>query len=526
NLSLVKSPSKIHQIMIVDGGKIPSRLPELFQINSEEIKGLHKNIPYKMWGGDDVRELIKNNFNKGVLDSYDVLVPYAYKCDLARLCVLYVEGGLYVDLGVKLLREFKVPLETEFSTFRDLYQETNGFMMQNGLIFSEKNRPELLHAIQWIAHNCNHLYYGLNSLYPTGPVQLGRAVAFVSATSGPGGSPSQWIGECRAITPSESNKNMIYTDPYGNLTALRAKIHAGDLAHMGLKGGNNHNLIWQKRQVYGEKISIWKHDDKQIQLTGGGVRTPEGITVNKYQFGRFTYGPYIQLTHGNYTLEIKLRASTKFSKLFVEVCNQGGDDEIFKGFFDNVDGSALSIKIKFFIDHPCQSVEVRLSNEHWFDGFIEEIAISPLLLETKIFDTSTTKTAFKLRTESGFLTESGIFNYKGNPGKIAIADLKNITPGFYTAIVKFQKVTKFQKIKILIMDGSNPFLSQEFGYQDLQKDDSVSINFSVSKDLIHPILFLESGDDFEGCIKTISIVSGNGRSGNNNQLIEMLGIGA
>lgn len=124
--------------MIIDGGDLPERLPEAFHVNSVEIRNLHKDIPYKMWSGNGVRELIKNNFDKSVLDTYDILVPYAYKCDLARLCVLYVEGGLYVDLGVKLLKEFKLPAEAEFCVFRDLYQETNGFMMQNGLIFQIK----------------------------------------------------------------------------------------------------------------------------------------------------------------------------------------------------------------------------------------------------------------------------------------------------------------------------------------------------------------------------------------------------
>lgn len=526
NLSLIKSPNKIHQIMIVNGGDIPPKFPELFEINSKEIRDLHRNIPYKMWSGNDVRELIESEFDHDVLNSYDSLIPYAYKCDLARLCVLYIEGGLYVDLGVKLLREFKIPQEIEFSTFRDLYQETNGFMMQNGLIFSEKKRPELLYAIKWIVQNCKDHYYGLNSLYPTGPLQLGRAVAFVSATSGPGGSPSQWIGECRPITPSESNKNMIYTDPYGNLTALRAKIHAGDLAHMGLKGGNNHNIIWKKRQVYGEPNSVWKHDDQQIQLTGGGIRRPDGITVDKHKRGRFTYGPYIQLLPGNYSLKINFSKNTTFSKLFIEICNKGGDDEIFKGYFDKKNDSRSFVNIDFFTDHPCQSVEVRLSNEHWFNGFIEEIIIYPLSLQEIIFNTSNLDSSFKLMTETGFLTKNGIYNYKGNPGKIAIADLTGLSKGFYTAILKFQKITKFEKLLVSILDGTTAYIKQEFECHNIKADGSIVFEFSLSENLNNSSLIIESGSDFEGCIEAISIISGNKYSRDSSHLIEMLGIGA
>ncbi|AFW00284.1 hypothetical protein BAR24_05485 [Gluconobacter oxydans] len=510
--------------MIVDGGDIPDKIPELFHINASEIQDLHEGIPYKMWGGNTVRDLIKNNFDKAVLDSYDTLVPYAYKCDLARLCVLYVEGGLYVDLGVKLMREFKVPVNIDFCAFRDLYQETNGFMMQNGLIFSEKGRSELLHAINWTVQNCMNHYYGLNSLYPTGPVQLGRAVALVSATSGPGGCPTQWIGECRAVTPSSVNKNMIYTDPFGNLTALRAKVHAGDLAHMGLKGGNNHNVIWQSRRIYGEASSVWRHDDQQIQLTNGAKRTNDGITINKYKFGRFTYGPYVQLKPGNYEVKIKFKESTKFSNLFVEICNRGGADEIFKGYFDRSDTSAIELKEKFFTDRPYQGVEIRLSNEGWFEGFIEEIEISSVDIKEEIFGAETKVAAKPLYTEAGFSTENGIYVRKGNLGKAAVVNLSDISPGFYNAKIRFEENIDFESIFIGVMSNNKNVFEKKFLYKSLQEENILEVEFSITKDMENSKLFVEVGPDFEGGIEQICISSGAGRFIESDRLVEMLGI--
>ena len=526
NLLLTKKIEKIHQIMIVDGGDLPERLPEAFHVNSVEIRNLHKDIPYQMWSGKSVRELIENNFDKSVLNTYDTLVPYAYKADLARLCVLYVEGGLYVDLGVKLLKEFKLPIEAEFCVFRDLYQETNGFMMQNGLIFSNKGRAELLHAINWTVQNCMNLYYGLNSLYPTGPMQLGRAVALVSATSGPGGSPSQWIGECRAITPSNVNKNMIYTDPFGNLTAVRAKVHAGDLAHMGLKGGNNHNVIWQNRQVYGEKSSVWTYDDLQIQLTGGGKRTPDGITTNNYKLGRFTYGPYIQLKPGNYELKINFKSSSKFSNLFVEVCNRGGADEIFKGWYSNEDDNFTELKVKFYTDRPYQGVEIRLSNEDWFNGFIEKIEITPVQIEEKHFFISGGEMQGKISTETGFLTADGVYSRKENAGNAMVLDLGELSAGFYNAALVFQSDVEFKKVSFSIYNDAKVITSKEFLYKYLPENNTIDIDFSISEDVSCAMLYLTVGKEFEGGIERIIITAGKARSVGKNTLVDMLGITA
>ena len=49
------------------------------------------------------REFIKVNFNPLVLKAYDTLIPTAYKADLFRLCVLYINGGIYGDLTQEFL---------------------------------------------------------------------------------------------------------------------------------------------------------------------------------------------------------------------------------------------------------------------------------------------------------------------------------------------------------------------------------------------------------------------------------------
>jgi|TARA_R110000744_G_scaffold298632_2_gene408232 mannosyltransferase OCH1-like enzyme len=52
---------------------------------------------YKFYNAVDRINFLKKNFQSNVLKAYDTLIPGAFKADLFRYCVLYVEGGVYVD---------------------------------------------------------------------------------------------------------------------------------------------------------------------------------------------------------------------------------------------------------------------------------------------------------------------------------------------------------------------------------------------------------------------------------------------
>ena len=47
------------------------------------------------------REFIKQNFSDDVLYVFDKLKPGAYKADLWRYCILYINGGIYIDIKFK-----------------------------------------------------------------------------------------------------------------------------------------------------------------------------------------------------------------------------------------------------------------------------------------------------------------------------------------------------------------------------------------------------------------------------------------
>jgi len=124
---------------------------------------------------DERREFIKNNFPEDILIAYDTLKPGAYKADLWRLCVLYVNGGIYVDIKLKCINNFKFISLTEREYLVLDIQPGHGLVnLWNGLIVSKPKNDLLLKCINKINENVKNKYYGFNYLSPTGPGLLGE----------------------------------------------------------------------------------------------------------------------------------------------------------------------------------------------------------------------------------------------------------------------------------------------------------------------------------------------------------------
>ena len=79
----------------------------------ETVESLKENNPeFKHYLFDDnmCRDFIEKNFDESILYTFDKLKPGAYKADLFRYCVLYLNGGVYLDIKYKCINEFKLIL--------------------------------------------------------------------------------------------------------------------------------------------------------------------------------------------------------------------------------------------------------------------------------------------------------------------------------------------------------------------------------------------------------------------------------
>jgi hypothetical protein len=235
----------LFQLLILGGGKIPETLPPRIAENIASVKATYPRARHHLLSGDEVRNFIHGNFSPEVLAAYDLLKPYAFKADLARYCLLYLHGGLYVDVGICLYHSLEMPVDKGIVFFRDITSSSHtSWAVSNGLLRAKPRREEFKLAIDLIVKNCRERHYGLNPLFPTGPVLLGRVFAMIYK-------PEDYLcGEVRYLPPDYSEKSIGFVSPDSKIIAKRLKPNGG--SYLGLAGANDYCEMWLRKQVYGE----------------------------------------------------------------------------------------------------------------------------------------------------------------------------------------------------------------------------------------------------------------------------------
>ena len=145
-------------------------LPPLMKQNYDMLVQQNPEFTHHLFDENDCREFITENFDKEVLDAYNRLLPCAYKADLWRYCVLYINGGIYMDIKYKCANNFKLIALTEQEYFvRDRPKN----MIYNALIVVKPENNIMLKCIHQIVKNVKTKFYGPSALSPTGPGLLG-----------------------------------------------------------------------------------------------------------------------------------------------------------------------------------------------------------------------------------------------------------------------------------------------------------------------------------------------------------------
>jgi mannosyltransferase OCH1-like enzyme len=151
-------------------------LPLAMKESVELLKSQNPEFTYQLFDDNDCREFIAANFDCCVLDAFDRLIPGAYKADLWRYCVLYIHGGIYLDIKYHCSNGFKLIELTDKEYFvrdRCLYFPNKKGVYQAFLVCHSGNK--ILHnCIYDIVKNVRDHYYGPNDLYPTGPGLMGN----------------------------------------------------------------------------------------------------------------------------------------------------------------------------------------------------------------------------------------------------------------------------------------------------------------------------------------------------------------
>jgi hypothetical protein len=109
-------------------------IPKNIKKNYNKIINLNpdKNIVIKTWSNNDIRDFIKKEFEEN-LSLYDSIIDLRFKSDLARLFILYIYNGVYIDVDQECLLsldDFGINNNTELCLIKSLENNriANGFM--------------------------------------------------------------------------------------------------------------------------------------------------------------------------------------------------------------------------------------------------------------------------------------------------------------------------------------------------------------------------------------------------------------
>jgi hypothetical protein len=129
-------------------------LHENVQKIRDNIQALNPEYTMELYDDHEMETFIRINFSPFIYDCYKQLNVGAAKADFWRYCVLYIHGGVYLDMDSEITRpldELISPTDTCIIT-----REGNPGVFNNWFMIFEKRHPILLKTIQKCCHNIVH----------------------------------------------------------------------------------------------------------------------------------------------------------------------------------------------------------------------------------------------------------------------------------------------------------------------------------------------------------------------------------
>ena len=136
--------------------------------NILKLREKHNGFEFYLYDDEMCRTFIKNNYNKDVLHAFDSLIPGAFKADLWRYCILYKYGGIYMDIKLNILNDFRLRELLKEEHFPIDIPHGQPGVWQGLLVCKPKNKI-LKMCIDSICMHVIHKFYGKTCLSVTGP---------------------------------------------------------------------------------------------------------------------------------------------------------------------------------------------------------------------------------------------------------------------------------------------------------------------------------------------------------------------
>lgn len=209
------------------------KLPFLMKKTTDYIIASNPKFNYFLYDDNDCSEFIKNNFDTNVFNAYNSLIPGAYKADLWRYCILYIKGGIYLDIKYKPQCNFKFINLTENEHF---VLDADNVGIYNALMVCLPNNSLLLKAINKIVENVQNNYYGSSPLEPTGPLLLSSLVR----------NSNEYNIDMKHDYYNNFNNRFIYFNNYIIFKSYNGYLEEYDK----YKNKIHYSRLWNERRIY------------------------------------------------------------------------------------------------------------------------------------------------------------------------------------------------------------------------------------------------------------------------------------
>lgn len=166
-------PKKIYQ-----SWKTKNLSPEMARV-TDRVKKLNPGYEYFLYDDKDCRQFLLTHFGPNYAQAFDALIPGAFKCDFWRYAILYVQGGIYMDIDMVPHKSFDELLrpDDEFVSAVDRQLLTVYCAIFQGIIACRPKHPAIGYALQiTFANIASRRSDIFEPLAITGPVVMGVAM--------------------------------------------------------------------------------------------------------------------------------------------------------------------------------------------------------------------------------------------------------------------------------------------------------------------------------------------------------------
>lgn len=164
-------PAIIHQIWIQGFEKVPDNIKIIYN----ECKLINYNFKFLFWDEYKIKKLLLKYFGKTYVEIYDSYTIFAQKSDFARYAILYIYGGIYLDMDMLARKNLTPFLVHEFFCTTDsIYFFMLSRRYLNGVMGS---KPRHLVFKSIFKNMIERLPLSKNVIYSTGTKLLYDSVA-------------------------------------------------------------------------------------------------------------------------------------------------------------------------------------------------------------------------------------------------------------------------------------------------------------------------------------------------------------